>query len=122
LNLSLWRWLLAFARRCNRKDMLESGRGIQPLLISSRALYAELVRAGLECEWQTRGLLFVFHSQAGMEHYAITDELLRKEFNTPARPFYGDEVRELEPTLKPGLGGGWLYESDAHLRSDRLME
>jgi D-amino-acid dehydrogenase len=121
LNLSLWRWLLAFARRCNRDDMLESGRGIQPLLTSSRRLYEELIRDGLECEWKTRGLLFVFHSRAGMEHYAATDELLRKEFNAPARPFFGDEVREFEPTLKPGLGGGWLYESDAHLRPDQLM-
>lgn len=120
-NLSLWRWLIAFARRCNRGDMLESGRGIQPLLTSSRALYEDLVRSGLECEWQTRGLLFVFHSREGMEHYAVTDELLRKEFNAPARPFPGDEVRALEPALKPGLGGGWLYETDAHLRPDRLM-
>jgi D-amino-acid dehydrogenase len=120
-NLSLWRWLLAFARRCNRDDMLESGRGIQPLLTSSRALYQELVRSGLECEWQTRGLLFVFYSKSGMEHYAETDELLRKEFAAPAKPFHGDVVREFEPALKPGLGGGWLYEGDAHLRPDRLM-
>jgi D-amino-acid dehydrogenase len=121
LNLSLWRWLIAFARRCNREDMLESGRGIKPLLTSSRALYDDLVRSRLECEWQTLGLLFVFRSKAGMEHYATTDELLRKEFGTAARQYHGDEVRELEPALKPGLGGGWHYEGDAHLRPDRLM-
>lgn len=121
LNLSLWRWLLAFARRCNSKDMLESGHGIRPLLTSSRALYDDLVRSGLDCEWQTRGLLFVFQSKAGMEHYAATDDLLHKEFGAAARPFHGDEVRELEPALKPGLGGGWHYEGDAHLRPDRLM-
>jgi D-amino-acid dehydrogenase len=101
--------------------MLESGRGIQPLLRSSRALYEGLVQSGLQCEWQTRGLLFVFHSQAGMEHYISVDDLMQKEFNAPARPFFGDEVRDFEPALKPGLGGGWLYEGDAHLRPDRLM-
>ena len=121
LSLSLVRWLFAFARRCNRKDMLDSGRGIQPLLTSSRALYDELVRAGLECEWEARGLLFVFHSRAGMDHYAATDELLRTEFGVPAKPLVGDAVRELEPALRPGLGGGWLYDTDAHLRPDRLM-
>ena len=46
-----------------------------------------------------------------MEHYARTDELLRTEFGVPARPFDGDAVCELEPALKPGLGGGWLYET-----------
>jgi D-amino-acid dehydrogenase len=121
LSLSLARWLFAFARRCNRADMLAAGHGIQPLLTSSRALYEELVRNGLECEWEARGLLFVFHSRAGMDHYAATDELLRTEFGVPAKPFAGDAVRDLEPALKAGLGGGWLYDTDAHLRPDRLM-
>ena len=121
LSLAHWRWLLAFARRCNRRDMIEAGRGIQALLHSSRALYDELVRSGLECEWEPRGLLFVFQSRAAMEHYAATDELLRTEFGVSARAFHGDAVSELEPALKPGLGGGWLYETDAHLRPDRLM-
>jgi len=122
LSLSHWRWLFAFARRCNRRDMLAAGRGIQALLQSSRVLYDALVHSGLECEWQTRGLLFVFRSRAGMEHYATTDELLRTEFGVPARPFRADSVCELEPALKPGLGGAWLYETDAHLRPDRLMQ
>jgi D-amino-acid dehydrogenase len=120
-SLSLLRWLFAFARRCNRRDMLAAGRGIHALLTSSRSLYDDLVRTGLECEWEARGLLFVFHSRTGMEHYGATDELLRTEFGVPAKPFPGDAVRDLEPALKPGLGGGWLYETDAHLRPDRLM-
>lgn len=120
-NRGLVRWLLAFARRCNRTDMLDAGRGIHALLTSSRALYDELVRGGLECEWEARGLLFVFHSRFGMDHYAATDQLLRAEFGVGAKGFLGEAVRELEPALKPGLGGGWLYETDAHLRPDRLM-
>jgi D-amino-acid dehydrogenase len=121
LSRSLVRWLLAFARRCNRRDMVAAGRGIHALLTSSRALYDDLVRGGLECEWEARGLLFVFHHRAGMEHYAATDELVRTEFGVPATPYYGDAVRDLEPALRAGLGGGWLYGSDAHLRPDRLM-
>ncbi len=120
-SLSHWRWLFAFAKRCNRRDMLESGRGIHALLQSSRRLYDDLIKSGLACEWTTRGLLFVFQSRAGMDHYAESDELLRKEFGVGAKAFPGDAVAELEPALKPGLGGGWLYESDAHLRPDRLM-
>ena len=122
INLSLWRWLLGFARRCNKKDMMASGVGIDAILQSSRKLYAELVNAeGIECEWQTRGLLFVFHSRHGMDHYGETNKLLSDEFGVPAKPYYGDALSDLEPALKTGLGGGWLYEGDAHLRPDRLM-
>ena len=39
----------------------------------------------------------------------------------PARRFDGNAVNRLEPALKPGMAGGWLYESDAHLRPDKLM-
>ena len=43
LDPALWSWLLRFARRCNERDMLAAGRGIQPLLHSSLALYRELI-------------------------------------------------------------------------------
>jgi D-amino-acid dehydrogenase len=75
----------------------------------------------LDCEWQTRGLLFVFATQAGLKHYAETDRLLRESFGVTGRRLDGDELTAVEPALKPGLAGGWLYERDAHLRPDRLM-
>ena len=119
---TLWKWLWNFSRRCNRKNMIESAHGIAALLKLSRDLYDDLLtKESIDCEWQTRGLLFVFQSRAAMDHYAETDTLLRETFSMPARRFDGDEVSQLEPALKPGLAGGWLYESDAHLRPDKLM-
>ncbi|MCI0703149.1 MAG: FAD-dependent oxidoreductase [Planctomycetia bacterium] len=116
------RWFLGFARKCNTRDMLTAGRAIQALLNSSRALFDELIRTEhIECEWQTKGLLFVFMSKNHFEHYTHTDELLRREFAMPARRFDSSELAALEPALKPGMAGGYLYESDAHLRPDRLM-
>ena len=41
-----------------------------------------------------RGLLFVFHSRAGLDHYAATDELMRKEFGVPSL------LRNIDPKLK----------------------
>ena len=62
--------------------MMASGVGIDAILQSSRKLYAELVNAeGIECEWQTRGLLFVFHSRHGMDHYGETNKLLSNEMH-----------------------------------------
>src|SRR5262249_11806277 len=119
---ALWRWLLAFARRCNMSDMMQSARGIQALLNSSRALYDELLgEESFDCEWQSRGLLFVFRSRPALEHYAETVQLLRESFNVQAERFDSDALLALEPALKPGLAGGWLHRCDAHLRPDRLM-
>jgi D-amino-acid dehydrogenase len=121
-DLSLWGWLFRFARRCNVRDMLQAGHAIQALLNSSRRLYSELIRDdGLDCEWEEHGLLYVFRTPAAMEHYAETDRLLRTTFAMPAERFDSEAVTALEPALKPGLAGGWLYRGDAHLRPDRLM-
>jgi D-amino-acid dehydrogenase len=115
-------WFLAFARRCNQADMLAAGEALTGLLRSSRSLYEELIRdERIECEWQAKGLLFVFRSMAAMGHHAEVDHLLRERFDTPARRLDPVEMSELEPALRPGLAGAWLYEGDAHLRPDRLM-
>jgi D-amino-acid dehydrogenase len=122
LDPALWSWLWHFARRCNLADMLRAGHAMQPLLESSLALFHELIaRESLDCEWQTRGLLFVFRSGAEMEGYAATDRLLTDEFHCPAKRYGGEDVVALEPALREGLAGGWHYEEDGHLRPDRLL-
>ncbi|HKB40107.1 MAG TPA: FAD-dependent oxidoreductase [Gemmataceae bacterium] len=119
---ALWSWLYHFTRRCNQHDMLDSGRAIKALLDSSRSLYEQIIaEEHLDCEWETRGLLFVLETQQGMAHYAETDRLMSDEYSVSARRLDGDAVVALEPALKPGLAGGFLYERDAHLRPDRLL-
>jgi D-amino-acid dehydrogenase len=119
---ALWAWLYRFARRCNVRDMLEAGRAIQALLDSSRTLYDELFKEEpFDCEWESRGLLFVFQSRAAMEHHVRKDQLLSEHFGLRARRLEGDALLALEPALKPGLAGAWHYDRDAHLRPDKLM-
>jgi len=120
---SLWAWMWRFARRCNMADMLESGRGIQALLNSSRQLYGELfAKKLLFADWQERGLLFVFLSPSEMSHYAEVDSLLKNEYGLTARRIESAELLHREPALKPGIAGAWHYECDAHLRPDLLLK
>ncbi len=122
LDLSLWGWLFRFARRCNFARMLEDAKAIHALLQSSRSLYDELIKSeSLDCEWQPRGLLFVFRDAEQLEHHAGTDRLLREQFNIASTRLDAAALTEFEPALKPGLAGGWHYPGDAHLRPDRLM-
>src|SRR5262249_8210852 len=111
---ALWAWFYRFARRCNARDMLEAGRAIQALLNSSRHLYDELLKEeALDCEWEARGMLFVFRTREAMDHYAETDHLLRESFGLAAKRYDGDTLTQLEPALKPGLAGAWFYDTDA---------
>jgi D-amino-acid dehydrogenase len=116
-------WFLGFARRCNRTDMMAAAVGIQALLNSSRTLFDQLLEdEKLDVEWDTHGLLFVFHSKAAFEHYHETDHLLSDHFQMAGLRLEANELRKLEPTLKPdSVSGGYLYRSDAQLRPDVLM-
>ena len=115
-------WLLKFALRCNAKAMMEAGRACHPLLQSSAALYREVFeQQNMLVDWKTDGLLFVFRDQHEFDAYAESDAWLRKHFDLPAEPFAGSALTELEPALKPGLAGAWLYRCDAHLRPGKLM-
>ena len=85
--------------------MIDAGRGIQPLLESSLRLYRELIeREGLDCEWETQGLLFAYQSKDQMDAYAATDRLLSEQFHCPARRLDGEAVAELEPALEARTG------------------
>jgi D-amino-acid dehydrogenase len=118
LDLALWAWMWNFARRCNVECMMEAGRALQPLLESSMTIYEQLK---LECEWEKRGLLFVYRDSEKLDAYGESDRILRESFNHAARKLNGSELAAMEPALKEGLAGAWFYEGDAHLRPDRLM-
>jgi D-amino-acid dehydrogenase len=122
LDPALWAWLLRFARRCNERDMIEGGRGIQPLLLSSLELYRQVIRVeALDCEFEERGMLFAYRTKEALEAYSATDRLMAETFQCPARRLDPDELVAMEPALKPDLAGGWYYHDDAHLRPDKLM-
>lgn len=121
-DLRLWSWLWHFAWRCNRGDMLSAAHGIQSLLESSLAEYQILVdEERLECEWQRRGLLFVYRSPQALAAYTETNQLLSETFHAPARRMDAAELLELEPALRPDVAGAWYYDHDAHLRPDKLL-
>ncbi|HEX4592287.1 MAG TPA: FAD-dependent oxidoreductase, partial [Gemmataceae bacterium] len=102
--------------------MLRAGQAIQALLNSSRSLYDQLLSTVLtDVEWEALGLLFVFRSQPAMDHYAHTEELVRREFGLAATRYDSQHLLDLEPALQPGLAGAWHYSTDGHLRPDKLM-
>lgn len=121
-ELSFASWFWNFAQKCNHADMLATGAGRHAMLQSSKQLYQQLIAdENLDCEWQERGLLFVFDDEKSFTGYGKTDSLLREHFGVAATPYDGRQLIELEPAIKPGFGGAWHYEGDCHMRPDKLL-
>lgn len=123
VDFKLWAWLLKFASYCNEADMLATGRALNAILQSSSSEYRRLFESSelTNAEWDTTGMLFVFATQKMYDEYAVTNDLLTKDFGVPATPLNGKQLVEVEPTLKEGLAGAFKYQIDSHLRPSSLM-
>lgn len=118
---ALWYWMFQFAIRCRHEPMLEAGRHLKAILDASMDEYKTLMQEEkLDCGWKENGLLYVLQSERGMNEFAETDRLLTEEFGVTARRIAGDDLPSLDPALKPGLAGAFLYEGDTSVRPDRL--
>lgn len=122
IDFSLFGWMMRFASKCNKKDMIEAGHALNPILQSSAELYKGLLASELqETEHEAKGMLFVFKTEKMLAEYDAVDALLREHFGVGARRIGGDELHRMEPALQPGLAGAYFYDIDSHLRPDRLM-
>lgn len=123
LDPQLWSWLWNFSRRCHHDAMLTAAHAIQALLASGMKEYCDVLpREGMECEWQAKGLLFVYQHPHEFERYVTTNQLLTEYFQEPAERTTAAQTLELEPALRESIAGGWFYAHDAHLRPDLLIE
>jgi D-amino-acid dehydrogenase len=120
LDWDLFDWMLRFARKCDHSSMLKAGHALHALFGASRRLYDELL-TDIDADWQTQGLLFVFHSPKAFAHYREVDALMRREFGLAATPYPEGELHALEPALRGDVAGAYHYACDAQLRPDRLL-
>lgn len=122
LDFRLWSWLWRFYRKCNTQDMLRGAAALHGLLNSSMSLFQELLAAEqLDCEWEQRGLLYVYRDRRLFDDYDRTNRLLTDSFHEPAEKLSAADAVRREPALKDEIAGAWFYEHDAHLRPDRLL-
>ena len=121
-RLSLYRWLAQFARRCTHDKMIDAGRRLQPLLDSSmaeyRQLFATLPSAG---QWKENGLLYAFRTDAAMEAFAQTDELLSETYGISATRIEGTDLPGFDHALRADLAGAFFYDHDGSVRPDTLL-
>jgi len=102
--------------------MMVAAEGRHALLQSSRRLFDELLLSQeMVCDWSADGLFYVHQSARAFERFAETNDLLKEHFGVTATPCDRDTILRMEPSLRDGVAGGWLYEIDAWLRPDLFM-
>ena len=117
----LWRWMLGFALRCNRRDWAASARGKHALLDDSRRRLTDWVaRYGLQCEFVECGEDYVFRDPKSFAHGQKEIPLLR-ELGIAVEVLDGKTCEAQEPALKPGVAGALRFSGDAALRPDRYL-
>ena len=121
LDMKRFLWLFNFARKCNAAHLTHAISAREQILTHSRVLFSKLfTEESIDCEWEEKGVLMIFKSQAAMQKYGTINPLL-KPYGHDAVPLIGDELFRLEPTLRQDLYGAWLHKTDGHLRPEKLM-
>ena len=101
--------------------MVWAGKHLQAILDASITEYRSMMAAEkLACEWEEKGLLYVFEHQRPLEAFAAEDRLLTEHFGLSATSIAGSDLPDFDAGLKPGLAGGFHYPGDASVRPDRL--
>lgn len=114
-------WLLGFARRCNEGHRQRAAQARSALLRQTRRLIETLVRdEHLDAAFSPAGLTTVFRSRAALDHDIAAHEQM-SELGVRYRVWSGDEAREREPLLRPGLAGAIYAVDDAHFDPGRYV-
>jgi D-amino-acid dehydrogenase len=121
-DLSRMRWLLRFARQCRDEHVRHAIRARESIHKSSKLLFAELVSAGaIEAEYEQRGVLLVYRSEAAMRDYEWINAQLQP-YGFAAEAMVGKALLDFEPALREDVFGAWHHRADSHLRPDRLLK
>lgn len=121
LDPALWRWLLRFAARCNRRDWRAAMTARAAILKESRrALPQWVARYGLDCEFIESGVDYIFRSEDELSRFAQELPPLA-ELGIAAQRIDGDAYLRDEPALREGIAGVVRFPGDARLRPDRFV-
>lgn len=119
LDFELFGWMLQFARRCNQNDYHRLARAKGPLLLRSRKLLGELVRAeNLQCEFEESGTLYVHRDEAAFDAASGLPQTLA-DCGIVMQRIDAKRCRAMEPALNDSIVGGYWNPYDARLRPDR---
>ncbi len=108
------RFMVRMWRHCNVRDFREGFAAQLALAESTNEMLDDYVRDGVTFESHSSGLLMAFLNRHNLDHHL--DELdIAASFGLDPQVHLGDAVREIEPALRDGMGGGIYFPHERHL-------
>ena len=121
LDWQLLSWMLQFAASCRRRPMERAIPVLRDLGRASLLLFRELAATeGLSFDFEQRGLMSVYTTDAGMEEGREEAEIMARH-DLDLQVLSGDQARELEPALNRRVVGALYSAEDAHGDSHRFV-
>lgn len=121
-NFGVLSWFLRFVWNARPQTVKHLAQGRHNILKSSRELFDQLFAENdLPCNWNDKGVFFLFKNEKNFDQYHATNERLTTLFDVKATPYVGEALREMEPLVRDDVHGGFLYENDASLKPDELV-
>ena len=115
-------WLLRFARNCNQRNVDMALSPLKALGELSAQNFSSLIREeGFACNYQQKGLLFLYRSTAALHEGRVEAELMAGH-GIAATIFGQEEVRSVEPGVTDEVIGGILYPGDANLNPGLFLQ
>ncbi|MGB7344551.1 MAG: FAD-dependent oxidoreductase [Pirellulaceae bacterium] len=120
-SMDLVRWMWQFKRSCTEQHVQRSAPLLRDLHLRSRELYEQLeteLPGGFGL--QTRGLLMLCKSAAGLDEEART-AAKAESLGVPARVLDAAATAQLDPGVQMDVLGSVFYPKDCHLSPSRLI-
>jgi D-amino-acid dehydrogenase len=122
LSRELASWMWRFQAAARRGPMERSVPVLADLTLASAEIYRELIpEEGIECHYIQRGMLGLYSSKHGLAEGTEEANIMRRH-GVGSRMLSPEEVVEIEPTVKPGIKGGVLYETDSNLEPASFVQ
>ncbi len=122
LHPSLLAWLWRFFKHCNLAAQLKALKPMADLNRHVIPMTQELIESNqLDCQFQQRGIMYVFRSEAEFKKGIQECEFL-VEHGIVGCVLNAEEVRASEPVVDDSVCGGVLYPDDADVVPDQFVK
>ncbi len=122
IDFQLFKWLIQFAAHCKSDHMRFAANAKHELLRYSLDLFAPFLNdLHLECDFEKKGVLFLFKDESYLKKYETTNTFL-DQYNIGGKKLALSDARNMEPAINENVVGAWFNEHDWHLRPEKLVQ
>jgi D-amino-acid dehydrogenase len=122
LDLDLLRWLLGFRAACKEKQMRRTIDVTLTMRRISKQLSADLTAEEKQSfGWQNNGRMLVYQNNDSLEDGIETLNFL-SQYGVSGKILDAQDVREMDPNLKPSVIGGIYYPDYEHVLPESYVK